>query len=165
MAPEPHHIPSLAALTELAATHKYLILDFTAQWCPPCKAIAPLFAKLAAQHTIPNKLAFCKVDVDEAADVASKYAVTAMPTFLVLVDGEAVGVEVPATVTGGGVVRAQDGENKVVQVRGADPRGLLGVVEAVAGLARAEVEVEGAAAGAGAEEEKKEEEEVSSAAL
>ena len=165
MAPEPHPIPSLASLTTLATTHKYLILDFTAQWCPPCKAIAPLFTKLAAQHTIPSKLAFCKVDVDEAADVAAKYAVTAMPTFLVLVDGEAVGVEVPASVVGGGVVRAQDGGNRVVQVRGADPRGLVGVVEAVAALARAEVEGEGAGAEEGKKEEEKKEEEVSSAAL
>ena len=134
----PAYLPNLAALDELTAAHKYVVLDFTAAWCPPCKAIAPLFSKLAAQHAVPGALAFAKVDVDDAADVAEKFSVTAMPTFLVLVDGEVSGIDAPATVAGGGVVRANDAEgSKVMMIRGADPRGLVGVIEAVGGLAKA----------------------------
>jgi len=149
MAAEPLHITSLTDLESATTANKYLILDFTAQWCPPCKAIAPLFSKLAAAHTLPGALAFGKVDVDEAADVAARFAVTAMPTFLVLVDGEASGVAAPPSVAGGGVVRAEsDGVDKVTMIRGADPRGLVGVVEDVAALAK-EVKPAEAAAAAG----------------
>lgn len=52
--------------------------------CPPCKAIAPLFDKLASENTTSGKLAFAKVDVDAARDVAKLYKVSAMPTFLLL---------------------------------------------------------------------------------
>lgn len=150
---EPLHITSLADLDAATSANKYLILDFTAVWCPPCKAIAPLFGKLAAAHTVPGALAFGKVDVDEAADVAAKFGVSAMPTFLVLTDGEAAGVDAPASVAGGGVVRSsEEGGGKVTMIRGADPRGLVGVVEAVAALAK-EVKPPAPAAAAGEEGE------------
>ncbi|KAK3898592.1 thioredoxin-like protein [Staphylotrichum tortipilum] len=137
MSSDPAYLPNLAALDALTAANKYVILDFTAVWCPPCKAIAPLFSKLAGQHARPGALAFAKVDVDDATDIAEKFGVTAMPTFLVLVDGEVSGIDAPATVTGGGVVRAAEAEGgKVMMIRGADPRGLVGVVEAVGGLAK-----------------------------
>jgi len=46
-----------------------------------------VFAALAAKHTTPGKVAFAKVDVDAAQAVAQQFAVTAMPTFLVLTNG------------------------------------------------------------------------------
>ncbi|KAK4151540.1 thioredoxin-like protein [Chaetomidium leptoderma] len=141
---EPTYVPSLEALNTLTATNKYLILDFTAQWCPPCKAIAPLFTKLATQHTIADKLAFAKVDVDEAQDIAKQFGITAMPTFLFLVDGSPMGnAEVRASVAPAGV-KVDEGEQ--VQIRGANPRSLVGAVEAVAALAKAEAEAEAVAA-------------------
>ncbi|KAL2131087.1 hypothetical protein VTI74DRAFT_5561 [Chaetomium olivicolor] len=142
---EPTLIPSLSALDALTSTHKYLILDFTAQWCPPCKAIAPLFGKLAREFSVPNVLGFGKVDVDEAPDVASKFGVTAMPTFVFLVDGEAKGVDVSKGqgIGGGGVVLLNEeghGEGKKVvgMIRGADARNLVAVVAEVGRLAKEE---------------------------
>ncbi|KAK3301700.1 thioredoxin-like protein [Chaetomium strumarium] len=133
-----HHITSLSSLAPLSSTHKYLILDFTAQWCPPCKAIAPLFSRLAKESAVPNVLAFAKVDVDEAPDVAQKFGVTAMPTFLFLVDGEPKGVPVEAVAAVPSV--SKDDEGRVVQIRGADPRSLVAVVQEVARLAKEEAE-------------------------
>jgi thioredoxin 1 len=52
--------------------------------CPPCKAIAPVFEKLAAEHATDDKLAFAKVDVDAQPQMAKRYAISAMPTFLLL---------------------------------------------------------------------------------
>lgn len=151
---EPIDIPSLAALDTLLSTNKYLVLDFWAVWCPPCKAMSPMFTKLAQEHAVPGVLAFGKVDVDEAPDVASKFGVTAMPSFLFLVDGDAEkGVEVGEAVVGGGLVKVAEAAGNVVKaIRGADPRNLKAVVEVLGGLAKAEAEA-GAGAGAGAEAE------------
>ncbi|EPT01593.1 hypothetical protein FOMPIDRAFT_1023255 [Fomitopsis schrenkii] len=77
---------------------KISVIDFHAQWCGPCHMIAPTFESLAKQHTNVN---FLKCDVDVAKDVASRYRVTAMPTFVFL-----------------------KGDSKVDQVRGANPSAL-----------------------------------------
>jgi thioredoxin 1 len=64
-----------------------VVLDFYANWCGPCKRIAPAFEELAG--TFKN-FTFLKVDVDESPDLTELYGVNAMPTFLFLVDGKTV---------------------------------------------------------------------------
>lgn len=133
-------LPSLDALDALTATHKYVILDFTAQWCPPCKAIAPLYQKLATEHAVEGSLAFAKVDVDEAGPVAAKFSVSAMPTFLFLVDGEPVGIDVGDVFADKKTVLTVEGTGPagpLVAIRGADPATLVGAVKKVAELAAA----------------------------
>ncbi|CAJ0915828.1 8827_t:CDS:2, partial [Entrophospora sp. SA101] len=66
----------------------YVIVDFTATWCPPCKFIAPIFENLSKIH---SHVKFLKVDVDESSDIAEKYNVTSMPTFILFNKGEVVG--------------------------------------------------------------------------
>jgi thioredoxin 1 len=95
--------------TTLLNAHTYLIADFYATWCPPCKQIAPIYNQLSTTHSAAGKFAFVKVNVDEQRELAGKYGVTAMPTFLVFKGGK-----------------------KVQEVRGADVRGLKGVVESAA---------------------------------
>ncbi|KAK5655784.1 hypothetical protein OQA88_5322 [Cercophora sp. LCS_1] len=118
----------------LKSTHKYVLIDFTATWCPPCRAIAPFYANLAKKHTIDSALAFAKVDVDEVPDVARQYGITAMPSFLVLVDGEPAGVDVAETgISGGGAVVVED---KVGLIRGADPKNLTALAAKLEELAK-----------------------------
>jgi thioredoxin 1 len=83
-----HKITSLSELSTLFKSHTHVIVDFYADWCPPCRAIAPVFGKLADEHAVDGKLAFAKVNVDHVKDVAAKYGVRAMPTFLMFEDGE-----------------------------------------------------------------------------
>ncbi|KIM31579.1 hypothetical protein M408DRAFT_14813 [Serendipita vermifera MAFF 305830] len=74
------HITSLAELNKLIGKQgKLTVIDFHATWCGPCKMIAPTFEKLSKDYTSVN---FVKVDVDQAQEVAQKYSVTAMPTFV-----------------------------------------------------------------------------------
>jgi len=64
-------------LTE--AGNSLVVVDFFAQWCGPCKVIAPKIEELAAEY--PD-VVFLKVDVDECEDIAAEYEITAMPTFV-----------------------------------------------------------------------------------
>ncbi|KAH7371218.1 thioredoxin-like protein [Pyrenochaeta sp. MPI-SDFR-AT-0127] len=92
----------------LLTGHTYLIADFYATWCPPCKQIAPIYDQLSTSHSASGKFAFIKVNVDEQRELAAQYGVTAMPTFLLFKDGR-----------------------KIEEIRGADPRKLKAAVERV----------------------------------
>ncbi|KAG7029409.1 Thioredoxin H5, partial [Cucurbita argyrosperma subsp. argyrosperma] len=63
---------------------KLIVVDFTASWCPPCRFIAPVFAEMAKAHV---NVVFLKVDVDDLKEIAQKFEVTAMPTFVFLKGG------------------------------------------------------------------------------
>mmetsp|Transcript_66566 Transcript_66566/g.214526 ORF Transcript_66566/g.214526 Transcript_66566/m.214526 type:complete len:108 (+) Transcript_66566:100-423(+) len=63
-----------------AAGEKAVFVDFTATWCGPCQKIKEPFHQLAKDN--PNGV-FLSVDVDENEEVAEKYGVNAMPTFMV----------------------------------------------------------------------------------
>ncbi|KAH8901817.1 thioredoxin-like protein [Coniochaeta sp. PMI_546] len=113
-----HHVNSSAELNSLLSSNTYVAVDFYADWCPPCKTIAPIFQSLATKHSIPGVLAFAKVNVDHVQDVAAAYRVTAMPTFLFFKEGKQVAV------------------NGQVMIQGADPRSLGAAAEKLGGLAR-----------------------------
>lgn len=53
------------------------VIDFTASWCAPCKMLVPVLNELSKQY--PD-VVFAKVDVDEAAEVASEQSITSVPT-------------------------------------------------------------------------------------
>ena len=59
------------------ASSSYVIVDFYADWCGPCKQISPIFEQLAAQEAKPGRIVFCKVNVDNQKDVASTYGISA----------------------------------------------------------------------------------------
>jgi len=62
-------------------------IDFTASWCGPCRMIAPKYEEFSTRFT---NVAFLKVDVDEVGEIASRFKVSAMPTFKFLHDGKEV---------------------------------------------------------------------------
>eukprot|EP00574_Skeletonema_japonicum_P005652 CAMPEP_0201729166 /NCGR_PEP_ID=MMETSP0593-20130828/18179_1 /ASSEMBLY_ACC=CAM_ASM_000672 /TAXON_ID=267983 /ORGANISM="Skeletonema japonicum, Strain CCMP2506" /LENGTH=159 /DNA_ID=CAMNT_0048221465 /DNA_START=71 /DNA_END=550 /DNA_ORIENTATION=+ len=71
-----------------ALQNKLTIIDFTATWCGPCKAIAPVYKELSEEFG--SNAQFIKVDVDVNPEAAQKFGVSAMPTFVFIKGGEVV---------------------------------------------------------------------------
>jgi thioredoxin 1 len=70
-------VTSSSHFSQLLSQSTYTVVDFYADWCGPCKAIAPVFKSLAEKETKPGKMQFVKVDVDSQQEVAKKYGVSA----------------------------------------------------------------------------------------
>lgn len=63
-----------------------VLVDFYADWCGPCRMIAPIIEDLA--RDFKGRAVIAKVDVDQAQNVASKYNVTSIPTVILFVNGK-----------------------------------------------------------------------------
>jgi thioredoxin 1 len=61
-------------------------VDFWAEWCGPCHAVAPILDKIAAEHE--GELKLVKVNIDEEQDLAMRYGVQSIPTMILFKDGE-----------------------------------------------------------------------------
>jgi len=67
---------------------KLVLVDFWAEWCAPCRMLAPTFEKLS--ETYGNSVTFAKVNVDELPEIAEKYAIRSIPTLLLLREGKVI---------------------------------------------------------------------------
>ncbi|HEY0591888.1 MAG TPA: thioredoxin [Thermoanaerobaculia bacterium] len=65
-----------------------VLVDFSAEWCGPCKAMMPVVEKIAADYD--GKLAVYTVDIDNDPEIAARHGVMSVPTMLVMKDGRAV---------------------------------------------------------------------------
>lgn len=86
--------PATVHLTErnfdeaVAAAEGVLMVDFWAEWCGPCRAIAPVLDELAQEFR--GQVTLAKVNVDEQPGLAARYGIRSIPTILFIKDGKVV---------------------------------------------------------------------------
>ncbi len=66
-----------------------VLVDFSATWCGPCKAIAPLVDQLAGEYT--GKIKVGTIDIDDSPGIAQRYGIRGVPTLYIFKGGEVVG--------------------------------------------------------------------------
>ncbi|MBL4821637.1 MAG: thioredoxin TrxA [Gammaproteobacteria bacterium] len=71
-----------------------VLVDFWAEWCGPCKMIAPVLEDLADDYE--GKLKICKLDIDANTQTAPKYGIRGIPTLIIFNNGEVAGTKVGA---------------------------------------------------------------------
>ena len=74
--------------TEVLKSEKPVIVDYWAEWCGPCKMVAPVLEQIAAEHA--DKIEVVKLNIDENPTVSQKYGIMAIPTMNVFSGGQVV---------------------------------------------------------------------------
>jgi len=70
---------------DVLQSDKAVLIDFWAEWCGPCKMIAPLLDEAAVEYA--DKLAVVKLNIDENPNVAQKFGIRSIPTLMIFKDG------------------------------------------------------------------------------
>jgi thioredoxin len=88
------HVTDSSFEDEVLKSNQAVILDFWAEWCGPCKMIAPILDELAEQYK--DKLTVAKINIDENQNTPQTYGVRGIPTLILFKDGDVVATKVGA---------------------------------------------------------------------
>jgi len=88
------HVSDATFDEEVLNSDKPVIVDYWAEWCGPCKMIAPILDEIADEYK--GKLTIAKLNIDDNQDTPQKYAVRGIPTLMIFKEGEIAGTKVGA---------------------------------------------------------------------
>lgn len=74
--------------TEVTNNNSLIIIDFWAEWCGPCRMMAPVFEKLSAEYV--GKLRFAKLDTDKYPQIAAQFGIQGIPSLFVIKKAEVI---------------------------------------------------------------------------
>ena len=74
---------------EVTNENKSVLVDFWAEWCGPCRMLAPVIDEIDKEYA--DKYKICKVNVDEAPDLAGRFGISSIPTLLIIKGGKITG--------------------------------------------------------------------------
>ncbi|TQS38800.1 hypothetical protein Golomagni_00689 [Golovinomyces magnicellulatus] len=94
------NIVSSSQFSKILSSSKVVVADFYADWCGPCRTIAPIYESLAAKYYRPNRITFTKINVDNHQDITQRYNVRSMPTFMIFASGSVIKTVSGADVSG-----------------------------------------------------------------
>ena len=77
---------TLGSISEILASNRIVVIDFWANWCRPCHAMAPILRKVAKEFE--DQVAFAKVNIDIDRDLASQFKIRSVPTLVLFKDGK-----------------------------------------------------------------------------
>ena len=74
--------------SDVLAAKQPVLVDVYADWCGPCKMLAPVIDKMATSDEYKDKMKFMRLNADRSPNICQKYAVQALPTVLIFVNGK-----------------------------------------------------------------------------
>ena len=78
-------------------SEKPVLVDFYADWCGPCKMMSPIVDEIAEEE---SEIKVCNINIDQAMEIAQKYRVMSIPTFIAFKNGEEAGRQIGAVSKG-----------------------------------------------------------------
>ena len=82
---------------EVLKTEGIVMVDFWAAWCGPCKMMSPIVDEIAEEE---SEIKVCNINIDQAMEIAQKYRVMSIPTFIAFKNGEEAGRQIGAVSKG-----------------------------------------------------------------
>ena len=89
-----HHVKDDTFEADVLKSTTPVLLDYWAEWCGPCKMIAPILDEAAKDYA--GKLKVAKINIDDNQDTPSKFVVRGIPTLMIFKNGEVAGTKVGA---------------------------------------------------------------------
>jgi len=72
-----------------------VLVDFTAEWCPPCRALSPVVERIAAE--LSGRVRVCSVDADACPNLSAQFGIRALPTLVVFLRGKVIAQRIGLT--------------------------------------------------------------------
>jgi len=88
------HVTDASFAEEVLNSESPVMVDYWAEWCGPCKMIAPILDEIAGEYN--DNLKVAKINIDENPETPQKYAVRGIPTLMIFKGGDVIGTKVGA---------------------------------------------------------------------